>query len=137
MQHADEGVHPSDAGHTQPMAAYQPRPPQRQAYRGIQVDGLQLALRQEQKATEEQGPGKAMRQATYRSDPSFPAPHTPSVALRKGVADRTLNCCRQMHGFVSALWQPHQHPKQCAELRMVVDAISFAAGGLWTTQAPM
>lgn len=35
-------------------------------YRGIQVDGLQLALRQEQKLAEEQGPGKAMRQATYR-----------------------------------------------------------------------
>lgn len=67
MQHADEGVTIRTWSHPA-MAAYQPRPPQRQAYRGIQVDGLQLALRQEQKATEEQGPGKAMRQATYRSD---------------------------------------------------------------------
>lgn len=48
------------------MAGYQPRGPQRPVYRGIQVDGLQLALRQEQKSAEEQGPGKAMRQATYR-----------------------------------------------------------------------
>ncbi|CAL5223055.1 g5512 [Coccomyxa viridis] len=57
------------------MAAYQPRPPQRQAYRGIQVDGLQLALRQEQKATEEQGPGKAMRQATYRRTVDHTGPY--------------------------------------------------------------
>ena len=57
------------------MAAYQPRPPQRPAYRGIQVDGLQLALRQEQKASEEQGSGKAMRQATYRSAPCAYAQH--------------------------------------------------------------
>ena len=48
------------------MAGYQPRGPQRPVYRGIQVDGLQLALRQEQKSAEEQGTGKAMRQATYR-----------------------------------------------------------------------
>ena len=36
------------------------------------MDGLQLALRQEQKAGEEQGaPGKAMKAATYRSAFNF------------------------------------------------------------------
>ena len=40
----------------------------------LQVDGLQLALRQEQKAGEEQGPpGKAMKAATYRSAFKFSA----------------------------------------------------------------
>ena len=58
------------------MAGYQPRPPQRAVYRGIQVDGLQLALRQDQKASEEQAPGKTMRQATYRQAPRLPCMQT-------------------------------------------------------------
>ncbi|CAK0784656.1 hypothetical protein CVIRNUC_007860 [Coccomyxa viridis] len=58
------------------MAGYQPRPPHRPAYRGIQVDGLQLALRQEQKAGEEQGaPGKAMKAATYRRTVDHTGPY--------------------------------------------------------------